>query len=213
MAAVAITRTELDASGLRRAAGRSRDAAAARRMLALAAVLEGSSRMEAARSAGMDRQTLRDWVHCYNEQGIAGLSDKRGKSGRSDGCRWRGKGECGRAQCGALAPSGLGARHRGAFRGGPGRTQRRCGAAAAGVPAAHSAAPASRAWQRGASIFQAEFQARVDADFPETARGKPLELWWQDEARVGQQGTLNSGLGEACQRFRPAQPDGMARRG
>jgi DDE superfamily endonuclease len=25
---------------------------------------------------------------------------------------------------------------------------------------------------------------------PEHARGRPLELWWQDEARVGQQGTL-----------------------
>ena len=25
----------------------------------------------------MDRQTLRDWVHRYNEQGLAGLSDRR----------------------------------------------------------------------------------------------------------------------------------------
>ena len=25
---------------------------------------------------------------------------------------------------------------------------------------------------------------------PETARSKPLEIWFQDEARVGQQGTL-----------------------
>ncbi len=76
--AVGITRTELDAAGLRRAAGRSRDASAARRMLALALVLEGQSRTEAARSAGMDRQTLRDWVHRYNEAGLAGLSDRHG---------------------------------------------------------------------------------------------------------------------------------------
>lgn len=81
MMAVAITRTDLDAVGLRRAAGRSRDAAAARRMLALALVLEGCNRTEAARSAGMDRQTLRDWVHRYNDQGLAGLSDKLGKVG------------------------------------------------------------------------------------------------------------------------------------
>ena len=79
--AVAITRAELDAAGLRRAAGRSRDGAASRRMLALALVLEGSSRTDAARSAGMDRQTLRDWVHRYNEQGLAGLTDRRGKAG------------------------------------------------------------------------------------------------------------------------------------
>ena len=77
-AAVGITRTELDAAGLRRAAGRSRDAAAARRMLALALVLEGRSRTEAAQVAGMDRQTLRDWVHRYNEWGLAGLSDQHG---------------------------------------------------------------------------------------------------------------------------------------
>ena len=25
---------------------------------------------------------------------------------------------------------------------------------------------------------------------PEAAKDKPLEVWWQDEARVGQQGTL-----------------------
>lgn len=80
-AAVAITREGLDASGLRRAAGRERDASASRRMLALALVLEGASRTEAARSAGMDRQTLRDWVHRYNEAGLAGLRNRVGEAG------------------------------------------------------------------------------------------------------------------------------------
>jgi transposase len=80
-AAVAITRTELDAAGLRRAAGRERDAAASRRMLALALVLEGMTRTEAARAAGMDRQTLRDWVHRYNAEGLAGLRDRVGETG------------------------------------------------------------------------------------------------------------------------------------
>jgi len=75
--AVAITRRELDADGLRREAGRCRDARAARRMLALAPVLEGSPREAAARAAGVDRQTLRDWVHRYNEEGLAGLRDRR----------------------------------------------------------------------------------------------------------------------------------------
>jgi transposase len=81
-AAVAITRRELDAAGLRRAAARSRDgAAAARRMLALGLVLEGASRADAARAAGMDRQTLRDWVHRYNAEGLAGLRDRPGERG------------------------------------------------------------------------------------------------------------------------------------
>jgi len=79
--AVAITRTDLDGAGLCRAAGRERDVAAARRMLALALVLEGQSRAEAARAAGMDRQTLRDWVHRYNAEGLGGLRDRVGAPG------------------------------------------------------------------------------------------------------------------------------------
>ena len=78
MAAVSITRTEYDAAGLRAAASRCGEGAAARRMLALAMVLDDQSRAEAARLCGMDRQTLRDWVHRYNDEGLAGLSDRRG---------------------------------------------------------------------------------------------------------------------------------------
>ena len=74
--AVAITRLELGASDLRREAARCSDGPAARRMLALALALEGRSRGEAAQCAGMDRQTLRDWVHRYNAEGIAGLVDR-----------------------------------------------------------------------------------------------------------------------------------------
>src|SRR5271157_1921010 len=60
---VAITRTEQTPEALRRQAGRTSDARAARRMLALALVMEGQSRDAAARQCGMDRQTLRDWAH------------------------------------------------------------------------------------------------------------------------------------------------------
>lgn len=74
---VKITRTDLDAAGLRAAAQRCKDGAASRRMLALALILDGRNRTEAARAAGMDRQTLRDWVHRYNEAGLAGLRNRR----------------------------------------------------------------------------------------------------------------------------------------
>src|ERR671929_981823 len=74
---VAVTRQELGAVELRREAKRCRDAAAARRMLALALVLDGASRAEAAWAAGMDRQTLRDWVRRYNAEGLPGLGDRR----------------------------------------------------------------------------------------------------------------------------------------
>ena len=73
---VEITRTELSATDLRRASTRSRDADAARRMLALALVLDGRSRKVAAEACGMDRQTLRDWVIRYNAEGLPGLSDR-----------------------------------------------------------------------------------------------------------------------------------------
>ena len=40
-------------------------------------VLEGHARAEAAaRHAGRDRQTLRDWVHRYHAQGLAGRHDR-----------------------------------------------------------------------------------------------------------------------------------------
>ena len=74
---VVITRREVSALELRQEAARSRDAKAARRMLAIALVLEGRPRAEAAETCGMDRQTLRDWVHRYNAEGIAGLSNRR----------------------------------------------------------------------------------------------------------------------------------------
>ncbi len=61
------------AEEFRREAARTRDAKQARRLLALAAVREGQDRETAARIGGMDRQTLRDWVHAYNDHGIAGL--------------------------------------------------------------------------------------------------------------------------------------------
>jgi transposase len=75
--AVAITRTDLSGRELRAAAAKAKDAKAARRMLAIALVLEGVDRRTAAETCGMDRQTLRDWVHRYNAEGLAGLSNRR----------------------------------------------------------------------------------------------------------------------------------------
>ena len=66
-------RTDYTAGQVRRIAQRAKDAAQARRLLAIAAVLDGASREEAAKIGGMDRQTLRDWVIRFNEQGPDGL--------------------------------------------------------------------------------------------------------------------------------------------
>jgi transposase len=66
-------RTDYTAGEVRRLGKRAKDAAQARRLLAIAAVLDGASREEAANVGGMDRQTLRDWVIRFNERGPDGL--------------------------------------------------------------------------------------------------------------------------------------------
>src|ERR1041385_1143770 len=66
-------RTDFTAGEIRRFAKRAKDVAQARRLLAIAATLDGASREEAAKIGGMDRQTLRDWVIRFNERGADGL--------------------------------------------------------------------------------------------------------------------------------------------
>lgn len=79
MPATVKIRTDFSASELRRLAAGSKDANQSRRLLSLAAVLDGMGRADAARIGGMDRQTLRDWVHRCNAQGPEGLKDIRAK--------------------------------------------------------------------------------------------------------------------------------------
>ena len=66
-------RTDYSSAELRALAKRLKNAAQVRRLLALAAVLDGASREAAARIGGMDRQTLRDWVTRFNEDSTDGL--------------------------------------------------------------------------------------------------------------------------------------------
>ncbi len=73
---IGITRDELSASELRALAVRTSDGSVVRRVLAVALVMEGHSRTEAAEWNGMTRQTLRDWVHRYNAAGVSGLGSR-----------------------------------------------------------------------------------------------------------------------------------------
>jgi transposase len=73
MSAAIDVRNDYSAEGLRLLAAAVKDANQARRLLAIAAVYDGMDREAAARIGGMDRQTLRDWVHRFNEQGPQGL--------------------------------------------------------------------------------------------------------------------------------------------
>ena len=74
--ALEITRADHTGATLRALASKCRDGARVRRLLALAMVLDGRPRSVAASFNGMDRQTLRDWVHRYNDEGVDGLKTR-----------------------------------------------------------------------------------------------------------------------------------------
>src|SRR5271170_6377559 len=62
-------REDYSAEALRTLARRSKDVNQSRRLLSLAAVRDGMDRGSAAKIGGMDRQTLRDWVHRFTCRG------------------------------------------------------------------------------------------------------------------------------------------------
>jgi transposase len=75
MPAAVRLREDYSAAALRSLARRSKDVNQSRRLLSLAAVRDGMDRGSAAKIGGMDRQTLRDWVHRFNASGPEGLID------------------------------------------------------------------------------------------------------------------------------------------
>src|SRR3954463_357936 len=78
--------TDRDAAERRRLARRERDGRVSARLLAIANALDGLPREETARLAGMTGQTLGDWVHRYNTEGVEGLRDRHraGRAGALD---------------------------------------------------------------------------------------------------------------------------------
>ena len=82
MAALRI-RQDYSPSDLRQRAARERDTRASLRLLAIANALEGMTRTEAARLAGMERQALHDAIQRFNTEGPDGLHD-RPRSGRPE---------------------------------------------------------------------------------------------------------------------------------
>ncbi len=75
MAAAISLRDDFDGAALRRLGKLTKDAAQARRLLALAAIYDGGSRTDAARIGDVGLQTVRDWVLRLNARGPAGLID------------------------------------------------------------------------------------------------------------------------------------------
>src|SRR5277367_1336412 len=75
MASAVRLREDYSAAELRTLARRSKDVNQSRRLLSLAAVRGGMDRGSAGTIGGMDRPTLRDWVHRFNASGLEGLID------------------------------------------------------------------------------------------------------------------------------------------
>src|SRR5919205_3262890 len=70
-------RSDFEGAALRRLARATKDAAQARRLLALAEIYEGGARTNAARIGGVGLQTVRDWVLRFNAHGPDGLIDRK----------------------------------------------------------------------------------------------------------------------------------------
>jgi len=77
MTAAVQVRSDYSAGDLRRLARRSNDADQTRRLLALAVILDGGSRSEAARMGGVGLQVIRDWVLRFNEGGPEALRTRK----------------------------------------------------------------------------------------------------------------------------------------
>ena len=197
MPALAIRR-DLPAAELRRLARREPDHRAAMRLLAIASALEGRSRAEAARLAGMERQALRDAVLRYNAGGVDGLHDRprsgrpealtpgqraalkarvlRGPHPERDGVSaWRLVDIC------AHAEEGYGVR---CSEGGMSRLLRRLGLSRQKARPRH---PQGREAQRAA------LENGLGPKLEEIAAAHPgarIQLWCGDEARLGQKGRV-----------------------
>ena len=192
-------RTDYTSGKVRRLAKRAKDAAQARRLLAIAAVLDGASREEAAKIGGMDRQTLRDWVIRFNEQGPDGLINipspgvppklddehkaflarlvEEGPIPAVHGVvRWR--------ACDLIMrlheEFGLSVSDDTIYR----------ALKESGLLACERAAEGLQAGCRSHGGVQKNFAVRVAEIRAELAPGTPVEVWFQDEMRVGQKNKL-----------------------
>ena len=196
---IEVSRKDRSPAALREIARTTKDGGVVRRLQAIAAVLEGHSRGEAAHLNGMQRQTLRDWVHRYNEHGVAGLISRQ-SPGRPSALseeqmeelrqmvlagpdlerhgvvRWR----CADLRK-EIAARWLAVVHENTV----GRFLHRLEMTRLQPRPQHPKTDAA-----AQEDFKKNFARLVAEALPETASGKPIEIWFQDEARVGQQGSL-----------------------
>src|SRR3954470_858725 len=195
MATAVTVRADFSADELRRLATASKHANQSRRLLSIAAVLDGMSRTDAARIGGMDRQTLRDWVHRFNERGPDGLKDSWSKGNPP---RLSAAQQAELARLVETGPDRAVAWGRALAAGGPASCH--CRALWRGLPRAHGGqnpAPArlfshqppsssSGSGRADHGGVQKNLPTALKPPFPDLRAGKPIEIWFQDEMRLGQ---------------------------
>jgi putative transposase len=199
MAAAVPLRSDFDAAQLRALAKRSRDPDQTRRLLALAAIYDGSSRTEAAQIGCVTLQIVRDWVLRFNARGPEGLL-----TGRAPGALPR-LTEQHRQALQAIVEQGpipalhgvvrwrlvdliqwLWEEYRISI-----SKQTLSRELRALDYRKLSARPRHHAKSEAAvTAFKKNFPARVEELAKAEARGKPLEIWFADEARIGQKNKI-----------------------
>jgi transposase len=201
-----VTRDEFSADELQRLAAATKDAGYCRRLQSISLVMQGWSREKAAAFADVDRQTLRDWVERYNDGGPDALKTltspgrrrrltprqaeelseivKKGPDLEKHGVvRWRCedlvKVLAERFDVKDVHPSTVG------------KWLHKLGLSKLSARPHHPQKD-----EAAQEAFKAGFKDKVTTALPAEVKVElakktlSLEIWLQDEARVGQQGTL-----------------------
>ena len=199
MAAPIDLRNDFDSVSLRRLAKRTRDATQSRRLLALAEVYDGGGRTDASRIGGVGLQIIRDWVLRFNARGPDGLVDGKSPGAPSklnadhrralaevveagpvpavDGVvRWRRK-DLARWLLETFAIS--------LDETTVGRELKALGFAKISARPRHYAQN-----ELAVEAFKKNFPAELAKIRARLPKGVEIELWWQDEARIGQKNKL-----------------------
>ena len=199
MAAPIDLRNDFDSVSLRRLAKRTRDATQSRRLLALAEVYDGGSRTDASRIGGVGLQIIRDWVLRFNARGPDGLVD-----GKSPGAPSKLNADHRRAlaevvEAGpVLAVDGVVRWQRKDLarwlletfaisldETTVGRELKALGFAKISARPRHYAQN-----ELAVEAFKKNFPAELAKIRARLPKGVEIELWWQDEARIGQKNKL-----------------------
>ena len=192
-------REDYSAEELRALARRSRTVNQSRRFLSLAAVRDGMDRGSAAKIGGMDRQTLRDWVHRFNVSGPEGLIDnwtegpkprlsaeqlaqfaqvvEAGPDREKDGVvRWR------RIDLKRVIAERFGVEFHPRY---VGKLLQKLGFSHISARPRHPAQD-----ERIVEAFKKNFPCALKAHLEGLPETTPVEIWFEDEARIGQKNGL-----------------------